>query len=90
MISLNEFNLEEFTGFVEVLSFFANLPSPEEVLEFRPSPPLQAQIDHLSQKCQDRSLTATEEKFWHQYQYLEHIIRVAKTNAYLRLHNTRE
>jgi hypothetical protein len=74
-----------FTGFAEVLDFLANLPTPEEILNLRPSPALQAQIDRLSEKYQTHDLTAAEQQLWQQYEYLEHIIRMAKAKAYSKL-----
>jgi hypothetical protein len=74
-----------FTGFAEVLDFLANLPSPEEILQLRPSPMLQEEIDHLSEKYQAQDLSAEEQHLWQQYEYLEHIVRIAKTKAYLKL-----
>jgi hypothetical protein len=74
-----------FTGFAEVLDFLANLPTPEEILALRPSPTLQAQIDRLSEKYQAQDLTPAEQQLWQQYEYLEHIFRIAKAKAYLKL-----
>jgi hypothetical protein len=74
-----------FTGFAEVLDFLANLPTPEEILNLRSSPALQAQIDRLSEKYQAHDLTASEQQLWQQYEYLEHIIRMAKAQAYSKL-----
>jgi len=74
-----------FTGFAEVLDFLANLPTPEEILALRPSLALQDQIDRLSEKYQTQDLTPTERHLWQQYEYLEHIIRIAKAKAHLKL-----
>lgn len=74
-----------FTGFAEVLDFLANLPTPQEILDLRPSPILQDQIDRLSEKHQSQDLTPEERSLWQQYEYLEHTIRMAKTRAYLKL-----
>lgn len=74
-----------FMGFAEVLDFLANLPTPEEILALRPSPSLQAQIDRLSEKYQAQTLTPAEQQLWQQYEYLEHVIRIAKAKAYLKL-----
>jgi hypothetical protein len=76
---------EGFTGFSEVLEFLADLPTPEEILALRPSMPLQLQIDRLSEKYQAQELTPQEEQLWQQYEYLEHIISIAKAKAYLKL-----
>jgi hypothetical protein len=77
-----------FTGFAEVLDFLANLPTSEEILALRPSPSLQAQIDRLSEKYQAQDLTPDEQQLWQQYEYLEHVIRIAKAKAYL--HRSRD
>jgi hypothetical protein len=77
-----------FTGFAEVLNFLADLPSPEEILALRPSVALQAQIDRLSEKYQAQDLTVAEQQLWQQYEYLEHIIRMAKAKAYLKIQAT--
>jgi hypothetical protein len=74
-----------FTGFAEVLGFLADLPTPEEILALRPSATLQAQIDRLSEKYQNQDLTPAEQQLWQQYEYLEHIIRMAKAKAYLKI-----
>ena len=75
---------EGFNGFVEVLEFLANLPNPEEVLALRPSENLQAQIDLLAEKHKAETLTASETLLWKQYEYLEHVVRMAKARAYLK------
>ncbi len=76
---------EGFNGFVEVLEFLANLPSPEEVLVLRPSDSLQAQIDQLAETHKSGALTAQETLLWKQYEYLEHVVRMAKARAYLKI-----
>ncbi|WP_287455283.1 hypothetical protein [Leptolyngbya sp. UWPOB_LEPTO1] len=74
-----------FTGFAEVLEFLANLSTPKEILALRPSETLQAQIDQLSEKHKAESLTPQEKHLWQQYEYLEHVISMAKAKAYLKL-----
>jgi hypothetical protein len=76
---------EHLTGFTEVLDFLADRPSPEEMLELRPSVGMQEEIDRLSKKHQAQALSAEEQHLWQQYEYLEHVVRIAKTKAYLRL-----
>jgi hypothetical protein len=46
---------------------------------------LQDQIDRLSEKDQSQDLTPEERLLWQQYEYLEHTIRMAKTQAYVKL-----
>jgi hypothetical protein len=76
---------EGFNGFAEVFEFLANLPTPEEVLALRPSSMFQAQVDRLSEKHKAHALTSEEALFWKQYEYLEHVVRMAKARAYLRI-----
>lgn len=76
---------EGFHGFAEVFEFLAGLPTPEEVLALRPSVSFQTQLDLLSAKYKAESLTAEEMLFWRQYEYLEHVVRMAKARAYLKL-----
>lgn len=77
----------DFTGAADVLEFLAALPVPEDILALRPSPELQAQIDALRAKQRTTGLTTTEEQLWHRYQYLEHLVRIAKARALLKLKN---
>lgn len=81
-----------FSGFSEVLEFLADLPTPQDVLALRPSESLQAQIDQLSEQNkalseQNKAQTLTTQGMllWKQYEYLEHVVRMAKARAYLKL-----
>ena len=76
---------EGFNGFAEVLEFLAGLPSPEEVLALRPSSSLQAQINQLAEQHKAEVLSAQDALLWKQYEYLEHVVRMAKAKAYLKL-----
>ena len=74
-----------FSGAADVLEFLASLPAPEEIIALRPTATLQTQIIILLEKNRTTGLTPTEEQIWQSYQYLEHIIRLAKAKAYLKL-----
>lgn len=74
-----------FDGFSEILEFLADLPTPQEVLALRPSSSLQAQIDRLSESYKAEELTAQDALLWKQYEYLEHVVRMAKAKAYKKL-----
>lgn len=74
-----------FAGTAEVLEFLAQLPTPEEIIALRPSPALQADITALLEKNRTVGLTPTEELLWQQYEYLEHLVRIAKAKAFLKL-----
>ena len=74
-----------FEGAAEVLEFLAGLPSAEEILTLRPSLRLEKRVQELLEKSRAGELTAAQEEEWERYQYLEHLVRVAKTQACLKL-----
>jgi len=87
-LGMREFSARSYTGFAgtaEVLEFLAQLPTPEEIIALRPSEALQSQISALLGKNRTLGLTPAEEQTWEQYQYLEHLVRMAKAKAYLKL-----
>jgi hypothetical protein len=87
-LGLREWNADAqsgFAGLAQVLEFLANLPSPEEILALRPSPLLKQQIEGLLAKNRTIGLTAEEERLWQQYEYVEHLVRVAKAKALVKL-----
>ena len=50
-----------------------------------PSTALQDRVEDLLEKNRTVGLTPEEQKEWEQYQYLEHLVRLAKAKAYLKL-----
>jgi hypothetical protein len=87
-LGLRELNTEAQAGFegaTEVLEFLAALPSPEEILSFRPSERLQRQVAELLEKSRAGTLSTREERDWERYEFLEHLVRMAKANASLKL-----
>ncbi len=90
-LGLREFDAVWQTGFegaAEVLELLASLPSPEEILAIRPSQRLQARISELLEKNRSAALSPDEEREWEQFQYLEHLIRIAKAKAYVKLNES--
>ena len=77
-----------FNGTAEVLEFLATLPSPEDILELRPSTSMQNWINELVQKSKIEALSSQEEREWEQYQYLEHLVRQVKIQARVKLNKT--
>lgn len=75
-------------GVADLLEFLASLPSPEEIIALRPSEMLQSQINSLLEKNKSGELIAEDKQLWEQYQYLEHLVRMAKAKAYLKLQKT--
>ncbi len=74
-----------FAGLADVLEALARLPSPSEVLALRPSSALQQRIEALLAKNRNGGLSEAEQLEWQQYQYLEHLVRIAKAQATLKL-----
>jgi hypothetical protein len=74
-----------FSGLADVLETLASLPGPEEILALRPSAALQEQIEELLEKNRTGSLSTAEQRAWEHYQYVEHLVRLAKARAALKL-----
>jgi len=60
-------------------------PSPEELLNLRPSPSLSARVAELIRKSRAGEMTSLDEEEWERYEYLEHLVRMAKAAAQLKL-----
>jgi hypothetical protein len=74
-----------FSELTDVLETLASLPRPEEILALRPSLALQERIEELLEKNRSASLSPDEHRAWEQYQYVEHLVRLAKARAALKL-----
>jgi hypothetical protein len=77
-----------FSGASEILEFLASLPTPEETLALRPSRDFEKRIRVLLSKNRTTGLSPEEEQEWELYQYLEHLVRLAKARAAAKLHKT--
>jgi hypothetical protein len=87
-LGLRELNADRQSGFdgaADVLELLAALPTPEEVLKLRPSPRLSARVAELVEKSRAGDMTPLDEEDWEWYEYLEHLVRMAKGSARLRL-----
>ena len=87
-LGLRELNADPQSGFegtTEVLEFLAGLPSPEDTLKLRPSERFGRQVQELLEKSRAGALTAQEENDWERYEFLEHLVRMAKATACLKL-----
>jgi hypothetical protein len=73
-----------YAGLGDVLETLARLPSPDEVVALRPSPELQARVEVLIDKMRADGLSAEERKEWEHYEYIEHLVRMAKAQAFRR------
>jgi hypothetical protein len=70
-----------YAGLHDVLETLARLPSPEEVISLRPSATLQTRIETLLEKLRADGLSSEERNEWERYEYIEHLIRMAKLRA---------
>jgi hypothetical protein len=86
---LNAVTQVGFSGLTEVVEFLASLPTPEAIIALRPSETLQTQIATLLEKSRMGGLTPADEQLWQGYEYLEHIVRMTKARALLKLKETR-
>jgi hypothetical protein len=70
-----------YAGMGDVFETLARLPSPEEVLALRPAQHLQDRIEELLAKNRAGGLSVEERREWDRYEYIEHLIRLAKARA---------
>src|SRR5271165_4798922 len=87
-LGLRELNAGEQSGFdgaADVLELLAALPAPEQILKLRPSPRLAARVVEMVGKSRDGEMTRADEEEWERYEYLEHLVRMAKAAAQLKL-----
>ncbi len=83
-VGLREFRANSSIGYksvADVLEFLANLPKPEAVLALRPSKDLQTKIGELLEKNRREGLSEAEEQIWSSYEFIEHLVRIAKAKA---------
>jgi hypothetical protein len=74
-----------FSGLAEILEFLAQLPSPQEILALRLSDKLQEEVDGLLEKNKEEGLTHGEQRLWQQYEFVEHLVRMAKARALVKI-----
>lgn len=82
---LNASGQSGFDGAADVLELLAALPSPEEILNLRPSPRLAARVSELIEKSRAAEMTPADEEEWERYEYLEHLVRMAKAAAQVKV-----
>jgi hypothetical protein len=70
-----------YTGLNDVLETLASLPTPEEVLALRPTAAVQNRLEELLDRNRNGSLSVEELTEWERYEYIEHLVRLAKARA---------
>jgi len=69
----------------EIIAVLASQPTPEQMLNIRPSPAFQLRVRELLDRNQQGRLTAEEQAELERYTLLEHLVRMAKAHAYTQL-----
>jgi len=83
-LGLREFKASSSIGYksaADVLEFFAGLPAPDEILTLRSSAQMQEKIAELPEKNRREVLNEAEEQTWASYEFVEHLVRIAKARA---------
>ena len=62
----------------EIADFLASGPSPEELLQFRPSPQTRARAEELLEKLKDGCLSSDERTELNQFEQIERLMRFVK------------
>jgi len=75
----------EFPGLNAIIERLAQLPDPQDVLALRPSAEMQQRASELLAKARSGGLTPAEEAEWKRLEFAEHIVRMAKAHAALKL-----
>ena len=78
----------EFPGLNAVVERLAQLPEPAEVLALRPSPEMQQRASELLAKCKNGGLLPDEEAEWRRLEFAEHIVRLAKARAAMKMNRS--
>jgi arsenate reductase-like glutaredoxin family protein len=77
-----------YNGLNSVLEQLAALPAPEEVLALRHTPPLLERLAALLEKNRTVGFSPDDQREWDKYEYVEHLVRLAKANAARKLKET--
>jgi hypothetical protein len=68
-----------------LLEFLAASPSPQEVLDLHASERLEQRLNELLEFNRTRGLNEGEQKEWERYEHVEHLVRMAKIRAQMKV-----
>jgi hypothetical protein len=68
-----------------IVNFLHHSPAPAEIIALRPSKALQVRISSLLEKNRQEGMTEIEETWWERFEYVEHLVRIAKAKAFAEL-----
>jgi len=76
---------DSFAELDNIIDFLQSAPAPEAIIALRTSKALQARISALLEKNRSQGLTDGEEAWWKKFEYVEHLVRIAKAKAFAQL-----
>jgi hypothetical protein len=79
------FDPKKYGELAEIIEFLAGLPAPEKILELEASEPLQRRSNDLLEKNRNKQLTPQEEEELNHFEFIEHLVRIAKVRAAVKL-----
>ena len=85
---LRDLMAEQSSGFqdeAQIINLLTSRPTPEQVLAINPSPELQARASELLARSKAGTVSSREEVEMERILTLEHLVRMAKAQAYLKL-----
>jgi len=68
----------------EIADFLASGPSSAELLQFHPSPQLQARAQELLEKLKDGCISTEERRELDQFEHAERLVRLTKARIHAR------
>jgi hypothetical protein len=88
-LGLQEFQSQQrsvnFIDEQDIILLLSSQPTPEQILAICPSPEFQARVNDLLAQSKAETLSAKGEAELERYLTLEHLVRLAKTNALAQL-----
>jgi hypothetical protein len=73
-----------------ILDFLASQPTPEQIINFRPTPEMQARLRTLLSRSKAGELTPQEQNELDEYERIEHLMILLKTGSLPHLAATHE
>lgn len=81
----NEIKITDASGYTEILDFLLESPTPEQIIEFRPSEALQERMSALLEANRNGIMTPEERAELDEFMKIEHLMRMLKARAHLKL-----
>ena len=79
------FSPKKYGDLAEIFEFLARLPAPKEILEYKVSERLQQRSHDLLEKNRNKKLTAQEEEELDHFEFINHLMSLAKVRAAIKL-----